>query len=321
MSQDEVLVTGAGGFVGGALCRRLVLSRLTRGTVRKLGERCVPDGVKPVLGFLSIDTDWSASLAGVGVVVHCAGRVHVMQDDELDPLTEFRGVNVEGTLALARQSAAAGVRRFVFVSSIKVNGESTLRDKPFRTDDVPAPVDPYGTSKMEAEYGLRQISVQTGMEVVIVRPPLVYGPGVKANFLVMMSWLRKGAPLPLGAIHNKRSLVGLDNLVDLLVICMDHPAAANQMFLVSDGEDMSTTQLLRRMGDALGKPARLLPVPVWMIETGAALIGKRDLSQRLCGNLQVVISNAKELLGWSPPVSVDESLRRVAADFLQKFGA
>jgi nucleoside-diphosphate-sugar epimerase len=241
-----------------------------------------------------------------------------MDDTSSDPLVEFRKVNLDGTLALARQASAAGVRRFIFISSIKVNGEGTAPTQPYKAGDDSAPLDPYGVSKLEAEQGLRALATDTGMEVVIIRPVLVYGPGVKANFLNMMRWLHKGVPLPFGAIHNRRSLVALDNLVDLIVTCIDHPAAANQTFLVSDGEDLSTTELLRRMGTALGKPARLLPVPSWLLETGAAMLGKQALSQRLCGSLQVDISKTRELLNWTPPVSVDEALRKTAKHFLEQ---
>ncbi len=256
-------------------------------------------------------------MAGVEVVIHAAARVHVMHDESSDPLAEFRKVNVDGTLNLARQAAEAGVGRFIFISSIKVNGEGTPVGVPYVADGQAAPADPYGISKMEAEQGLRALAAETGMEVVIIRPTLVYGPGVKANFLNMMRWLHKGVPLPFGAIYNQRSLVALDNLVDLIVTCIDHPTAANQTFLVSDGEDLSTTELLRRMGVALGKPARLLPVPSRLLEAGAAMLGKQALAQRLCGSLQVDISKTRELLNWSPPVSVDEALRKTAEHFLR----
>jgi nucleoside-diphosphate-sugar epimerase len=215
-------------------------------------------------------------------------------------------------LTLARQAAAAGVRRFVFVSSIKVNGEATQPGHPFTAGDAPAPLDPYGISKMEAEQGLRQIAAETGIEVVIIRPPLVYGPGVKANFAAMMRWLRRGVPLPLGAIDNQRSLVALDNLADLIITCITHPAAANQTFLVSDGQDVSTSELLRRMGRAMGRPARLLPVPAGLLELGAALVGRRDMAQRLCGCLQVDIEKTRQLLGWSPPLTLDQGLTKAA---------
>ncbi|TWC75324.1 nucleoside-diphosphate-sugar epimerase [Pseudomonas sp. SJZ103] len=254
-------------------------------------------------------------LSGVDILVHCAARVHVMSDASSDPLTEYRKINVAGTLKLAEQAAQAGVKRFVFISSIKVNGERTRLGQPYTADDVPSPGDPYGVSKMEAEQQLRLLAQSTGMEVVVIRPVLVYGPGVKANFRSMMSWLNKGVVLPLGAIGNKRSLVALDNLVDLIVTCMTHPAAAGQTFLASDGEDLSTTELLRCMGAALGKPARLLPVPAMLLEWGAALIGRKSIGQRLCGSLQVDITKARDLLGWVPPTSVSEALKKTAASF------
>jgi nucleoside-diphosphate-sugar epimerase len=255
-------------------------------------------------------TDWNAALIGVQAVVHCAARVHVMQDDATDPLHAHREVNVNGTLNLARQAAQAGVRRFVFISSIKVNGEATQPGQPFTADDVPVPLDPYGVSKLEAELGLREIDAQTGMEVVIVRPPLVYGPGVKANFASMMRWVARGIPLPLGAIQNARSMVALDNLVDLLVTCLTHPGAGGQTFLVSDGEDVSTTELLRRTAQAMDKKALLLPVPAAVLELGASLLGKRALAQRLCGSLQVDIEKTRRLLGWSPPLTLDQGLKK-----------
>jgi len=310
----KVLVTGANGFVGQAVLLRLngVSGVTALGSVRRAAMVADAGAPRVSVGELSAQTDWSGALAGVQVVVHTAARVHVMQEAAPDPLAEFRRVNVQGTLSLACQAAAAGVRRFVFVSSIKVNGEATPLGHPFTADDEPAPLDAYGVSKMEAEQGLRVISRQTGMEVVIIRPPLVYGPGVKANFAAMMRWLKRGVPLPLGAIHNQRSLVALDNLVDLLVTCITHPAAANQTFLVSDGEDVSTTELLRRMGQAMGKPARLLPVPATCLKVAAGLVGKGDVAQRLCGSLQVDISKTRKLLGWVLPVSLNEGLRRAA---------
>jgi UDP-glucose 4-epimerase len=238
-----------------------------------------------------------------------------MNDAEADPLAAFRKVNVEGTLNLARQAAAAGVRRFIFISSIKVNGEGTAPGMVYTAEDVPAPADPYGVSKMEAEQGLRELAAESAMDVVIIRPVLVYGPGVKANFLNMMLWLDKGIPLPFGAIDNSRSLVALDNLVDLILTCIEHPEAANQTFLVSDGEDLSTTALLNKMANALNKPARLIPVPSWILQSGAALLGRKGLSQRLCGSLRVDITKTRNLLGWTPPLSVDEALAITAKHF------
>ncbi|CAM3548987.1 SDR family oxidoreductase [Polaromonas hydrogenivorans] len=308
-----ILVTGATGFVGSAIVVRLAREGIEmRACVRRDGV-AMPDGVQTVLvGDLTSDADWSQALAGIGVVVHVAARVHVMDDTAADPLVEFRRINVQGTLNLARQASTSGVRRFVFISSIKVNGEVTKLGIPFSADDIPAPLDPYGISKMEAEQGLREIAAQTGMELVIIRPPLVYGPGVRANFAAMMRWLRRGVPLPLGAIHNQRSLVALDNLVDLIVTCLTHPAAANQTFLVSDGEDVSTTELLRRMGKAMNRPARLVPVSAGWLEQAAALVGKRDMAQRLCGSLQVDIQKTRQLLGWKPPLTLDQGLKKAA---------
>jgi UDP-glucose 4-epimerase len=310
----RVLVTGASGFIGRAVCAGLERKRYAvTGAIRERGVVGVSPSVDYVrIAHLDQSADWSSALKGVDSVAHCAARVHVMADTAADPLAEFRRVNVQGTLTLARQAAAAGVRRFVFISSIKVNGEKTQLSQPFRADDAPAPLDPYGVSKMEAERGLHDIARQSGMEIVIIRPPLVYGPGVKANFAAMMRWLKRGVPLPLGAINNQRSLVALGNLVDLIMVCLTHPAAANQTFLVSDGQDVSTTELLRRMGYAMGCPARLVSVPEGWLKLAATVVGKPDLAQRLCGSLQVDIEKTRRLLGWVPPLSLDEGLRRAA---------
>ena len=311
-----ILITGATGFVGKALVQRLLAddeSRRLVVAVRRSGQRWAEQVLPIVTGDLHPSTDWSIALEGVAVVVHSAARVHVMHDTEADPLAAFCAVNVEGTLNLARQAAAAGVKRFVFVSSVKINGESTQLGRAFTEVDLPNPQDAYGQSKHEAEQGLRQLSADTGMKVAIIRPPLVYGPGVKANFAALMRAVQRGWPLPLGAVHNQRSLVALDNLVDFIVTCITHPQAANQTFLVSDGQDLSTTELVRGMAQAAGVPARLLPVPVWALHAGASLLGKGDAVQRLCGNLQVDIFKARSLLGWVPPVSVEEGLRRAMA--------
>lgn len=312
------LITGGSGFVGRALTSHV----LARGYDVRLPLRQPQRadqivGVETVdIGSLSLENDWTAALRDVDKIVHLAARVHVMNDKSSDPMAEFRRVNVQGTANLARQAAAAGVRRFVFLSSIKVNGEFTEVGYPFTADDVPAPEDPYGVSKHEAEQALRQIAADTGMEVVIIRPPLVYGPGVKANFESMMRWLARGVPLPLAAVtQNRRSLVALDNLVDLIMTCLSHPAAANQTFLVSDREDLSTAELLRRMGAALGHPARLFYVPPSMLKLGARLVNKPGIYQRLCGSLQLDIAKTQRLLDWIPPVSVDEGLRRAAEGF------
>lgn len=280
-------------------------------------RREVPSGAEVFIhGDLGEPVDWRGALTGIDVVVHCAARVHVMADTAKDPLAQFRRCNVDGTLQLARAAVAAGVRRFVFVSSIKVNGEATLPGQPFTADEAPAPTDPYGVSKLEAERGLFALAAETGLDVVVVRPVLVYGPGVKANFLSMMRWLDKGVPLPLGAIDNRRSLVAIDNLVDLLLTCIEHPRAAGQVFLVSDGDDLSTTRLLGKVAAALDRPARLIPLPSRLIAAAAALLGRRALGQRLCGSLQVDIGKTRELLDWTPPVSVDDALAKTAKHFL-----
>mgnify|MGYP000420881063 CR=1 FL=1 len=312
----KILVTGATGFVGGAVMHELVrLGAPIIAGVRNNGV-LASNTVKQIkVGDISSITDWLPALSGVDVVIHAAARVHVMNDSSADPLTEFRQVNAAGALNLARQAVDAGIKRFIFISSIKVNGEMTLVGQAFQPDDNYMPVDPYGLSKYEAEQGLLAIAKETGMEVVIVRPPLIYGPGVKANFLSMMKWMNKGVPLPFGAIHNQRSLVALDNLVSFIIHCADYkktPQAANQVFLVSDGDDVSTTELLQKVAKAFGKKALLLPVPVGFMTLAAKLIGKGDVSNRLFGSLQVDSSKARELLGWTPVVTMDEQLKKIA---------
>ena len=311
----NILVTGANGFIGKALCNKLIADGYqVRGAVRGAAQMAaLPAGVAGVMiGDICPETDWSEALDGINVVIHLAARVHVMDDVVDDPLAEFRKVNTAGTLNLARQAVASGVKRFVFISSIKVNGERTetgeWRDI-FTERDVPCPKDPYAVSKWEAEQGLLKIAEETGLELVIIRPPLVYGPGVKANFRLLMKWVQRGVPLPLGAVHNKRSFVALDNLVNFIIHCMNHPRAANELFLISDGEDLSTTELLQKMARALGKRSLLLPVPVGLMTFVADLLGKKDVADRLFGSLQVDSSKARELLGWTPVVGMDEQLR------------
>lgn len=312
----KVLLTGATGFVGRVLVSRLAVSPDIdlSVAVRSLAGDLLDFVAMQRVAILDGSSDWESIVSGVDVVLHAAARVHVMKDQSEDPLSEFRRVNVEGTLNLARQAAAAGVRRFVFLSSIKVNGEATELGYPFTANDVPAPQDPYGLSKLEAEQGLRELSVQTGMEIVIIRPPLVYGPGVRANFASMMRWLKSGFPLPLGGIMtNRRSLVYVENLVDLIRVCIDHPNAANQTFMVSDDEDVSTTVLLRRMAKAFGCPARLVNLSPKLIKLAAKFTGKPGIADRLCGSLQVDITKTKELLGWRPKFSLDEGLLKMAS--------
>lgn len=314
----RVLLTGASGFVGKAVMERICSATGFELIVplRNPSTR-LPEGVAFYIFSDFADlTAWPLDRPQVDTVIHCASRVHVMNETAADPLDEFRKVNVHSTLAFARKAAQEGVKRFIFISSIKVNGEGTVEGYPYHADDQPAPADPYGVSKLEAEVQLRQLGLETGMEIVIIRPVLVYGPGVKANFLNMMRWLDKGVPLPFGSIANKRSLVAIENLVDLIVTCCTHPGAVNQTFLVSDGVDVSTTELLRMMGDALGRPARLLPVPSSLLKVAASALGKRSLSRRLCGSLQVNISDTQSRLGWKPPVSLEQALRATARYYL-----
>ena len=306
-----VLVTGANGFVGRALTRALTAEGRTVSAATRMGRATAEDVRATQVGDIGGDTDWTGALRGCDAIVHLAARVHVLHDQAADPLAAYRAVNVAGTVALARQAVRLGVRRFVFISSIKVNGEETRPEAPFREDDVPAPVDPYGVSKLEAERALQAIAAESALEVVILRPSLIYGPGVRANFLSMVRWLASGVPLPLGALReNRRSLVALDNLVDLIQMSLDHPEAANQVFLAADGEDLSTTDLLRRTARAMGVRPRLVAVPPRLLAFGAHLLGKDALMQRLAGSLQVDGTRARRILGWRPPIGVDEGLRR-----------
>jgi len=308
-----LLITGASGFVGRALAIESAAKAITGRVATRQSGGNFPAGFQNVqITGLEPDTDWGSALAGVSVVAHCAARVHVTRDPSSNPLAEFRRINVEGTLNLARQAATAGIRRLVFISSIGVNGAETVL-KAFTAEDAPAPDSPYAVSKFEAEAGLQALSRSSGMEIVVIRPPLVYGPGGKGNWESLVAWIRSGVPLPLGAIHNKRSLVGLDNLIDLVIVCLEHPAAANQVFLVSDGEDVSTTNLLRGMAHALRVRSRLLPVPAGLLRVAGALTGKSELVQKLVGSLQIDIAKTRRLLNWSPPVSFAEGLRRAAA--------
>jgi nucleoside-diphosphate-sugar epimerase len=315
----KLLLTGATGFVGSALCERLlsdgrhavrVALRRDVDTLPAASERCV-------VGDLDGETNWRAAVAGIDVVVHAAARAHVMHDTAVDPLAEFRRINVAATLNLARQAAAAGARRFVYLSSIKVNGEATPQGRPFRADDTPHPVDPYGISKHEAEQALQGVAAASGVQVVVIRPPLVYGPGVKANFRALMRAVARGIPLPFGAIDNRRSMVALDNLVDFISTCVEHPAAAGRTLLVSDGIDLSTPDIVRRVARAMQRPARLLPVPPGLLAAFGALVGRRAAIQRLCGSLQVDIAASRSSLGWNPPLDVDAGIGRAVEHFLR----
>lgn len=302
-----VLVTGAAGFVGRRLCARLVEDGRfqVRGTSRR--PCSPPAGVEAVLQDVGPDADWASALSGVSVIVHLAARVHVTRDRSTDPLSEFRRVNVAATETLLRQAVAAGVRRVVYLSSIKVTGESGVHTE----TDPPQPHGPYAVSKYEAEQVVQKFA-RAGLETVIVRPPLVYGPGVRANFEALVRLVRSGVPLPFGAVGNSRSLVALDNLVDFIITCITHPAAAGETFLVSDGDDLSTAELIRRIARAFGRSARLLPVPESLLYGAAALAGRRAAAQKTLGTLRVDISKAKRVLGWVPRCTVDDELRRIA---------
>jgi len=310
--KQRILITGATGFIGKALITDLMLRDYHVVATVRNENSSVPECRQVfATGDINEKTDWKETLDGIDVVIHLAARVHVMNDSATDPLSEFRKVNVAGTLNLAEQAANAGVKRFIFLSTIKVNGERTQKGSKFRETDPPAPNDPYAISKWEAEQGLLAVAEKTGMEVVIIRPPLVYGPGVKANFRSLVKWVKIGVPLPLGAVHNKRSFVALDNLVNFIILCIEHPRAANEVFLISDGEDVSTTELLQKIARALGKRSFLLPVPVGLMTFIAGLMGKNDVANRLFGSLQVDCSKARELLGWKPVVSMDDGLKGI----------
>lgn len=305
MMSSPILVTGASGFIGRALTAKL----------RRDGY-CVREAVRTgagadrvAIGHIGLATDWHNALRGVDCVIHCAARVHRLKDNVADPLSAFRAVNTAGTLRLAQQAADAGVRRFVFVSSVKVNGEQTTADRPFTSEDSPAPVDPYGQSKAEAERELADMAAKARLELVVVRPSLVYGPGVKANFAALVGLVRRGWPLPFGAItENRRSMIAIDNLTDLLAHCVRHPEAAGQVFLASDGEDVSTAELVQRIAAALGRKANLVSLPPELLMAVARIAGKAAVAERLLGSLRVDISSARAHLGWSPPVTMQDAL-------------
>ena len=317
----KILVTGAAGFVGSPLIQ-LLSSRGHQviGTVRSVhASRDGFPGVEfKAVGDIHGSLDWMPCLAGVDVVVHLANRAHVMHESDANPLALYRSINTDGTLQLARQAAAVGVKRFIFISSIKVNGESTLPGQRFSPASDNIPNNPYGLSKYEAEQELKELSLKTGMEVVIIRPPLIYGPGVKANFLKMMQWVEKGIPLPLGSITNQRSLLGIDNLLDFISVCLTHPKAAGQTFLISDDHDVSTTELLKEIAGAMHRSSRLLSIPQFVLEKGLILLGQGHIAERLCSSLQLDITLAKTLLSWKPPFSFKDQITKTVVAYLSE---
>lgn len=336
----KILVTGPDGFVGTAVCRELLRHKYC---VRGAQWRDIPLSAgceSVVVGNIGAETDWSDALFGVDAVVHLAARVHIMQDRADDPLEEYRKVNVRGTQSFAEAAAKAGVKRFVFLSSVKVNGEFTEQgiskpgnhlsngltskdaispQKVFKETDQACPVDPYAISKWEAEQVLWKIETRTGMDVTILRSPLTYGPGIKANFLKLIQLIDRGIPLPFGGIHNKRSLMGLTNLVELICCSLKHPAAANNTFLVSDGDDVSTPELVQRIAQALGKNPRLLLMPEWVMKLGGRLTGKSAQVQRLCSSLLIDSSKVRRILNWTPSCTMDEELAQVAKWYRNNF--
>ncbi len=309
----KLLLTGATGFVGKALLAELLQNNFE--VIISVRNTPIPSSpkVKTIkIGSIIASTDWSPALQDIGIVIHSAARVHIMQDSSTNPLAEFRKTNVDGTLNLARQAEKSGVSRFIFISSIKANGNSSSSLSMLKPDDVDPPTDPYGLSKYEAEQGLLELAKNSKMEVVIIRPPLVYGPNVKGNFLSLLKYIKKGLPLPLGSINNQRSLVALDNLVNFIRLCATHPKAANEIFLISDGEDVSTTELLIKIAIAFNKKPFLIPIPAATLSFIAKLFGKDAMAIRLLESLQVDNSKAIELINWRPVISMDSQLKKIA---------
>lgn len=315
---SRVLVTGANGFVGRTLVTRLMEGGYSlRRAVRRAEAAGVAETV--VTGEIGPDTDWTAALRQIDVVVHLAARVHVMRERSRDPLAEFRRVNYDGTRQLARAAVMAGVRRFIYISTVKVHGEAT-ECRPVDETNAPAPADAYARSKWEAEEFLNELASERGLELVVLRPPLVYGPGVGGNFLRLMELVARGVPLPLGGIENQRSFVGLTNLTDLVARCIHHPAAAGQTFLVADGEDVSTPDLVRRLGTALGRRVRLIAVPERMLRAASWVPGFAASYRRLCGSLQVDASRSRSLLSWAPSSTMDAELERMGTWYMAMAG-
>ena len=314
----RVLVTGANGFIGTVLCDQLVAGGfLIRGAFRSAkAADCSPNNIeKVIVGEINANTDWQKALKDVNIVIHLAARVHVMHETDSDPFAAFERVNTAGTLNLAEQAVSSGVKRLMFLSTIKVNGEQT--QQAYLASDLVNPTDPYGLSKWRAEQGLRTVRDKSDMEIVIIRPPLIYGPQVKGNFLRLITLINKGWPVPLASVKNKRSMVSVDNLCDLVKTCLSHSKADGELFLVSDGQDLSTPELIRLISDSMRKSAKLLPFPVTWLYFFAGLIHKRQEVERLCGSLQVDIQKNRDILGWQPPFSVAEGIHKTVTEYLR----
>ncbi|MEZ8028394.1 NAD-dependent dehydratase [Enterovibrio norvegicus] len=311
----KLLITGANGFVGRRVSKT---AKHKKWQVKKQIRNVSSTADDIIVSDVDPDTEWGDFLQGIDCIIHCAARVHQMSDAICGDkaLQAYRDVNTFGSLNLACQAAEAGVKRFVFISSIKVNGEQTYPGQTFISEVSISPIDPYGLSKYEAEIGLRKIAEETGMEVVIIRPPLIYGPGVKANFLAMMNLVKRGVPLPFGAIRNSRSLVYIENLVSLVILCCEHPNAANKTFLVSDNDDVSTTRMLNEIAKGMGRKSLLIPIPQKFIEFAAKLLGKSHIADRVCGNLQLDISDTMNTLSWEPPFSFEQGIQRTVSAYL-----
>ena len=300
----KILLTGATGFVA-----KGVLAKLNKYKIRLTSKSKIPYNFDDFFQKkISSTTDFSDCLKNIDLVIHTAARVHQMRDKSKDPLIDFMEINCYGTLNLAMQAAEAGVKRFIFISSIKVNGEKTISGMPFRHDDIVNTNDPYAVSKYKAEVGLLEIAKNYDMEVVIIRPPLVYGPGVKGNFKSLMNLSKKNIPLPLGSIKNKRSFVALENLVDLILICIDHPNAANKIFLISDDSDISTPRLIKLISNAFGSKVWLININTKLLKLFAKLIGKESIVNRLCDDFEIDIKHTKDTLSWTPPISMEQGI-------------
>ena len=313
-----VLITGASGFVGKSLaCKLSTMTRPYRCAVRDTAVSSDSETKRVSVGDINATTDWQLALNNIKVVIHLAARAHIMCDSSTDPLTEYKKINTDGALNLARQAAKAGVKRFIFISTIKVNGETSSGSSAFTEKSKPFPRDPYAISKWDAETGLQRIADETGMQLVIIRPPLVYGPGVKANFFKLMKLADSIMPLPFGAINNNRSMIYIGNLVDFIIHCIDHPAAANQTFLISDNNDLSLAMLIRLLRISLERPVRLLSFPSCLFRVAAILTGKTDAVDKLIGDLQIDSAKAKNLLGWTPPYSVEQGIQATVTAYSQ----